>query len=581
MPRRDEPAKVSLFRRLGVDLADTTNPTEYRGQCPFCNDDGEGKFYVNVEEGLYHCKKCDEQGNIVAFLTWFYQQRLQQTDADDRKDLAQKLGVGPQTIHRHGLAVDSFGQTWYIPFRNAQGNIVNLQRYLPDKPKPNKFNLPGLPLSIYNFDQFVHHKERIAFVCEGVSDALALDDAIGHKHRARYSIIATPGGFSDSWADYFQGVKLRLLYDNDEAGEKHRERALKLLAGERRIADEVRYLKWPETIPQGWDIRDFVRQYSNVSVVDFLNKHCVKHVTDSKLRWSFGWDGPCQEEKIDWVWPHRIRCGSYCSLSGRGGSFKSTLMRDCVARYTRGDPWPECHQATMRAGYVVYLFAEETEAKVRSSLVSFGTDMSKVILLHAVQTDDQQLNVLEQLDGIREMIRDYGVRLLIIDGQNSVVGAPCIATDMLARFNVTNKLHQFAIKENIALVGIRNEDEHGRALGPQSMADLARCILRTENLEDHPDHPGTHFFRLHFKKVSDAPKSLHPSIPYAVTDDPSGLTPPKILWGKSRPGEQVEAIVTEEQAQGLVKLWANRTPEEWAKVQRNGQTEVETADAAG
>jgi hypothetical protein len=152
------------------------------------------------------------------------------------------------------------------------------------------------------------------------------------------------------------------------------------------------------------------------------------------------------------------------------------------------------------------------------------------------------LNILENLDELRQKIREHGVRLVVIDGQNSVVGAPNISTDMLARHNVTNKLHQFAQAEDICLVGIRNEDREGRAYGPASMSDLGRAILRATELEPLA---GERYFQLTFERISDAAPKTHPPIPYSVQD--LGGPSRRILWGKVRPkptlGQAFQAAV--------------------------------------
>src|SRR5262249_24198304 len=146
--------------------------------------------------------------------------------------------------------------------------------------------------------------------------------------------------------------------------------------------------------------------------------------------------------------------------------------------------------------------------------------------------DGDPMNLLEHLEELGQKIREHGTRLVIIDGQNSVVGAPNISTDMLARHNVTNKLHQFAQRENVALVGIRNEDAEGRALGPQSMSDLGRCILRSVELSNLSGD-GRRYFQLVFERVSDAAPGKHPPIPYSVED--LGGPSRRIVWGKRMP----------------------------------------------
>jgi len=159
--------------------------------------------------------------------------------------------------------------------------------------------------------------------------------------------------------------------------------------------------------------------------------------------------------------------------------------------------------------------------------------------VEAVLKNGDSLNMLEHLPEIEETIRQYGIRLVIVDGQNSVVGAPDIGTDMKGRFNVTNRLHQFAQRLNICLLGIRNEDKDGRALGSQSMNDLSRCVWRVE--EGKPDG-SKRYFRLLFVKVSPTnPKHYRP-VPYSVQDRSTGEHDShlrSILWGEKLDAKQI------------------------------------------
>jgi hypothetical protein len=220
-------------------------------------------------------------------------------------------------------------------------------------------------------------------------------------------------------------------------------------------------------------------------------------------------------------------------------------MRDVVASYTRGEPLYGGEEVGLPAGHVIYITAEDSSEKVWADFEQFQANCGLISVLPAVLVDDHPMNILEHLEELRQAIRQYGARLVVIDGQNSVVGAPCIATDMLARTNVTNKLHYFAQKENICLVGIRNEDGEGRAYGPASMKDQSRCVLRSEELEPLG---GCRYFRLTFLKVSDSAPSTHPPIPYSVED--LGGPARKILWGKARPPDLPR--ITKEDCQKLL-----------------------------
>jgi hypothetical protein len=355
---------------------------------------------------------------------------------------------------------------------------------------------------------------------------------------AKYVIVAIPGTFKEEWAEHFRDRTVRCFFDNDQGGRKHTERVARFV-GESGIAFELKALTWPKHLPYGFDLNDLVRRGKGKSVLKGLLAHCYDIVRDPKLAWQDGWDyrDADPDEVIEWVWRYRLRCGTYASLSGARGTFKSTIARYLIACFTRGEALPECTEASMQPAHVIYLTAEDHYKTAWADFKRLGADRQHLTVLPARLLDGEYLNILEHLDELRQKIRTHGTRLVVIDGQNSVVGAPNICTDMLARTNITNKLHDFAQQENICLVGIRNEDRTGRAYGPASMQDMARCILRCVELDSFA---GERFFELHFARVSDVSPKLCPVLPYGVED----LSPPgspgsarKILWGKYRPSD--------------------------------------------
>jgi hypothetical protein len=538
-----------IFEQFGVGFGAVSNSGEaVAEECPFC---GRDKFHLNIRSGLYHCKHCNEKGNVTTFLTWLHKELLDATTEEHYAALKEKRGIAIQSLRHFELAYDRSEGRWLIPFKNAQGSVVNIQFYYPGRGKLNKINLPGLPLCIFGFEKLTDRKKRV-LLCEGPFDAIALHYNLGHN-RDRYIIVATPGGFKKEWAPLFKGFRVQALYDNDDAGSQHRE-SVRILLGESGIAAELTLLKWPEPFPDGYDINDLIRdpKYGNGaknSVLDFLNKHCVKVVVEPKLRCTFGWQRqPGVARPIDWVWPGHLRCGTYASFSGHKGTMKSTITRELVARYTKGLPMPGCDTAGMPPGYVVWVTAEEQEDEVWEHLEFAGADLNKVMVIPATLRDADMLNVLEHFKEMEQLyIKPYGARLVVLDGQNSVVGAPNISTDILARNNVTNKLHQFAQRLDVCLLGIRNEDAEGRALGPQSMGDIGRCVWRAvEAGKDGDDR----YFTLKFVRISDAAPKLHPDLPYSVQD--CGGARRKILWGKSleQVAKQAIAKVRAKQGQG-------------------------------
>jgi hypothetical protein len=371
------------------------------------------------------------------------------------------------------------------------------------------------------------------------ADFTRLDYAVGAVHRARYCILATPGsGFKEDWVGHFTDRKVRALFDNDEGGRQQVERVEKLL-GQTRVADEVLVLTWPKGTPDGYDLNDFVRDHPGQSVIEFINKNSYRVVPEPKLNWQHGWSDDEDEEVIDWLWPDHLRCGTYVSFSGRGGTFKSTIARELVARYTRGDRMPLCATDGLAPGHVIYVTAEDGEKKAKAQLKEAGAVKEYLHILSVKLKDGGMMNLLEHLEEIRQRVREYRVRLVVVDGQNSVLGASNISTDILARHNITNPLHQFAQQENVCLIGVRNEDDDGRAYGPASMKDIGRCSMRAT--EDEPVG-NDRYFRLRFPKVSDVPKHKYPDIPYKVAAGPEG-SPPRISWGEKRPKQSGVAAV--------------------------------------
>ena len=280
-----------LFEACGVEFNGTSGSEALAEACPWCN---KNRFHVNVTSGLYHCKHCQQEGNVTQFLTMLHRKHFDATKAEHFSHLGKKRGIAPQTLRSHELAYDPEGDRWLIPFKNAKGSIVNIQFYYSDRPKPNKINLPGLPTCLYGFDKLTD-KAKPVLLCEGPFDAIALDYSIGHTHRDRYTIVATPGALKESWAEYFRGYQVRAFYHNDKGGEQHREKVKKLLTG---VASDLRLLKWPDGSPN--DINDLIRlpEFKGKSVLKWLTDKCFKVAAEQKLAWCHGWEHKSEDSRI-------------------------------------------------------------------------------------------------------------------------------------------------------------------------------------------------------------------------------------------------------------------------------------------
>jgi hypothetical protein len=553
-----EPGYARVFEWFGLTFRKAGSQLEAES-CPFCDKD---RFHLDPATGLYHCKHCQEGGNVKTFLTKMHQRFLgQTTDAHYRALGGKRGGIALQTLRRHELAYDAAEGRWLLPFKSPGGSVVNVQLYYPGRPKGhNKMNLPGLPACLFNFHELSTDRDRPVLLFEGVFDLIAADYHL-RQNRSKYDLIAAPVSFKEEWVPYLKGRKVMALYDNDKGGDQHRDRVRKLL-GESGEAAELLVLKWPDGTPDGYDVNDWVRDHPKAGLTGFVRGHSVRIVRQPRLDWKYGWQrtstGP---EVIDWVWPNRLRCGTYASLSGARNTLKSTLVRELVARYTRGEALPGCEAPGLPPGHVIYITAEDGLETAWAALEHAGADFDRLIVLPGVLKSGEPMNVLEDLEELRQKVREFGVRFVVIDGQNSVVGAPCIATDILARHSLTNPLHQFAQQENLCLLGVRNEDPTGRAYGPASMNDLGRCILRAVELDPKG---GERYFELRFERISDAPPKTHPTLPYSVADH--GGPARGILWGKVRPRDPGRARAAKDRDQAAMIAADLSSPEGKARV---------------
>ena len=340
MPAAKPKNYARVFEAFGVGLSVDGPDGAPAGACPWC---GEGTFRLNTTTGWYRCERCGEgRGDVTRYLTRVHAGYLARTLPEHYRALRARRSIATQRLRAHQLAYAEDLGCWLVPFKNAKGDVVNILRYYPGGQEPNELMLPELPAAIFGLDRLAGAGRGLpVLVCDGPFDAIALDYSVGAGNRGKYVIVATPGEFEGEWAELFRGRKVRAFYGNDKGGRDRTARVQKLL-GEGGVAEELLALRWPAGTPDGYGVDDLVRDHPGRSVLGWLVDRCYKAVRRPRLAWEHGWErAPGARPPDDWVWPDRLPCGSYVSYSGKRGTLKSTLMRELVARYTRGKPLPE------------------------------------------------------------------------------------------------------------------------------------------------------------------------------------------------------------------------------------------------
>lgn len=248
---------LKTYESLGV-IPYNESGGEAIANCRFC---GEGKFYINIAEGLYNCKVCGAGGNKYTFLGALYDECFKGTTLEQYRSLENLKGLPEEAFRNAELAYDAERTLWYIPVRNESGSVVNLRIW--DKATNRLCHTAGCSASLYNLDRL--GRARKVMICEGEWDAIALEYFLSQVGITDTAVVAVPGAstFKEEWCGIFNDRDVTLLYDNDEAGQKGMERALGLLRRHSK-PNSLHVINWPEGTPDKFDIRDWVTRDFNM-----------------------------------------------------------------------------------------------------------------------------------------------------------------------------------------------------------------------------------------------------------------------------------------------------------------------------
>ncbi len=250
--RTNKLGRAQAYVDLGlepVEISPTSNEVVF--VCPEC---GKPKLHVNRKKGLFHCKTCDFSGNRQAFFAWVAAANAEETTSEQWKALARDRQLPHRVFKRAGLGWD--GEQWTIPCRAPGGAVQSIQRWVPGGPVKNT---SGVPAGLLGGDKLAACRDRSlpAWLTEGLWDKIALEWLL--RCNKRKDIVAgVPGAlvFKDEWQHFFaKREDVRLVYDNDDAGNKGAAKAWRLL---RAVGAKVRRVRWPGTAPDGFDVRDWV-----------------------------------------------------------------------------------------------------------------------------------------------------------------------------------------------------------------------------------------------------------------------------------------------------------------------------------
>lgn len=176
------------------------------------------------------------------------------SDSDRLEELMSRRGLDEDTIESYEIGWDSSARAYTIPIRDTDGTILNVRRYQFDPPDERRkiWSVKGMgsPARLYPVDQLEEDTEEIV-VCEGEWDAL-LTIQQGFTAITR---TAAAGVWDAEWGTYFQGKRVYLIHDMDDAGQDANKKIARMLE---KVCDvRVVRLPYPVEKKHGKDLSDY------------------------------------------------------------------------------------------------------------------------------------------------------------------------------------------------------------------------------------------------------------------------------------------------------------------------------------
>jgi hypothetical protein len=416
-------------------------------KCPFCFDN-KYHFYVNLETGVYHCKKCAEGGGFfnlkkqlgdIAPVQSFADMSMHRDDPS--MDIIEEVEEAHQAMlqskegllycEERGFTIGAikkmklgfsreggYSYIWY-PYL-CGGRALNVKKRRLDSKEFKR--IPNMPSILYNADASSKRTDYIV-VCEGEADVVAMVSH-GFEHVVGTTIGAK--GIANEWvAQLDKFPKIIFAYDNDDDG---REGSYKF--ADRMGLERCYYIQIPPTVK---DINEFFLQGGNSHEMDRLinqaKKFDVEHVSQigdiikreimrrekvdvTEDRLHFPW------AKLDYLTDGLVG-GDLVILSAKPGIGKTTMALNILYRLAVKDTPVLLFEMEMRPERimprVVALHLRMDSKNVMSSdvLPQAYKELSPIPFYFAYIYKKPTFDKVA--DTIRACVRNYGIKLVVFD----------------------------------------------------------------------------------------------------------------------------------------------------------------------
>lgn len=289
MAAKKKLSAIDAFQHLGINI-EAFSDHEARGDCPLCDKENHLYLrYAGMEEkrgkvsvpGHWSCKSCQEAGTLQTMFRLMQQANIKFTTEEDYKYLWSAKRISPAAAKFCGVFKNSLNGNWYIPtFGTKKDSVVNLHKWSEANNK--LYGAPTCETHLLGRHLIPHDQKGVPlpdpnkelWLPEGHWDFIVGTHLIRSlKLSETIDILGVPGAgsFKHEWLPYlYNRVRVTILFDNDhpkvneksgkvtQAGLDGTKRLVNMVAGldETQIPQEMRYLKWPDGLADGFDLRD-------------------------------------------------------------------------------------------------------------------------------------------------------------------------------------------------------------------------------------------------------------------------------------------------------------------------------------
>lgn len=498
---------IHQLRSLGILVRDGQRG-DVKVKCPRCSDSRKHKsdpcLSVNITEGIWNCHNCGWSGSVKKKKEYTTPPPELKTLSEDVLKWFAGRGITSNTVIRYKISegIDYMPQvgkevrTIHFNYHH-NGELVNIK--YRDSNKNFKLH-SGAQLIPYGIDVATDNSDDELVIVEGEMDALSFYE-VGIK-----TAISVPNGASkgsqklewlEEFIDFFEGKKIYIATDMDEAGISLRNELARRIGKDRCWIIEFPYKDANDTLVHGGS--DALVQCYNcasqlpVDGIDDANSVRGDILSLYDTGTPKGYDTGYEMDS-EFLW----HPGQVTLVTGIPGHGKSTWLKNIIYRLANRHGLRSFIYSAEEANAAFALtdliqiatgksfFESKYSSRITKEEVEeqipFMNDHFKFYKLH-----DNDLTIEGILDKAKWMIKRFGINVMVIDNMSTVEKSMSSQTDTRHHQikNMMNDISRFA----------RNYDVHVFLVAhPKKMTELKNGIYKVPNGYDVGD--SSHWFNL-------------------------------------------------------------------------------------